>query len=59
MSASFSAYEHEITQESLGIEFSTFVFFAADSAFERNFLGRAGWFTIREAAKETPEDVLG
>ncbi|HXB73836.1 MAG TPA: aspartyl protease family protein [Candidatus Acidoferrales bacterium] len=43
MSGSFSAYEHEITLESLGIEFSTFVFFAADSAFERNFLGRAGW----------------
>jgi hypothetical protein len=27
----------------LGIEFSTFVFFAEDSAFERNFFGRTGW----------------
>lgn len=43
MSGSFSAYEHEITLELLGIEFPTFVFFAEDSVFERNFLGRTGW----------------
>jgi hypothetical protein len=43
MSGSLSAYAHEITLELLGIEFSTFVFFAEDSAFERNFLGRTGW----------------
>ena len=39
----FSAYEHEVTIETLGIEFSATVFFAQDSAFNRNFLGRSGW----------------
>jgi hypothetical protein len=44
MNGSFSAYEHEVTLEVLGIEFSTSVFFAEDPAFARNFLGRIGWF---------------
>ena len=39
----FGAYQHEITIQTLGIEFSAVVFFAEDPAFNRNFLGRAGW----------------
>jgi hypothetical protein len=37
------AYRHEVTVQTLGIEFSAVVFFAQDSAFNRNFLGRSGW----------------
>ena len=32
-----------MTIQTLGIEFSAAVFFAQDSAFNRNFLGRSGW----------------
>lgn len=39
----FSAYEHELTIQTLGIEFSAVVYFAEDAAFSRNFLGRSGW----------------
>ncbi|MFN7926192.1 MAG: hypothetical protein U0Q16_39200 [Bryobacteraceae bacterium] len=43
MAGSFEAYEHEITIHTIGIEFTSFVFFARDKGFNRNFLGRSGW----------------
>ncbi len=43
MAGSFVAYEHEVMIHTLGIEFQSAVFFAQDSAFTRNFLGRLGW----------------
>lgn len=43
IAGSFSAYEHEVTIQTLGSEFSATVFFAQDAAFNRNFLGRSGW----------------
>ena len=43
VTGSFSAYEHEVTLQMPGIEFSARVFFARDPAFARNFLGRIGW----------------
>jgi len=43
MAGSFLAFEHEVTIHTLGVEFPTTVFFAQDSAFTRNFLGRFGW----------------
>lgn len=43
VAGSFSAYEHEVTIQTLGIEFSATVFFAQESAFNRNVLGRSGW----------------
>lgn len=43
MAGSFVAYEHEVTIHTLGIEFSAVVYFARDSDFTRNFLGRSGW----------------
>lgn len=43
MAGFFYAYEHEVTVETLDIEFSAFVFFARDATFDRNFLGRTGW----------------
>ncbi len=43
MTGSFSAYEHAVSIQTLGIEFSTLVFFAQDAEFSRNFLGRGGW----------------
>ena len=43
VAGSFAAYQHEITIQTLGVEFSAVVFFAQDSAFNRNFLGRSGW----------------
>ncbi|MBV9744803.1 MAG: hypothetical protein JO099_13660 [Acidobacteriia bacterium] len=39
----FIAYEHEVTIQTLGLEFSAAVFFAQNSSFNRNFLGRSGW----------------
>ena len=43
VTGSFTAYEHEVTVQTFGIEFSTIVFFAQDPAFTSNFLGRSGW----------------
>src|SRR5881628_2759013 len=43
MAGSFVAYEHEAILHTLGIEFSSVVFFAQDTAFTRNFVGRSGW----------------
>jgi hypothetical protein len=43
VAGSFAAYQHEITIQTLGIEFSAVVFFPQDSTFNRNFLGRSGW----------------
>lgn len=43
VAGSFAAYQHEVTVQTLGIEFSAVVFFAQDSTFNRNFLGRSGW----------------
>jgi hypothetical protein len=39
----FSAYEHDVTVQTLGIEFAALVFFAQDEGFRRNLLGRIGW----------------
>jgi len=39
----FDAYEHTVTLNTLGIEFESPVFFAADPTFTRNFVGRRGW----------------
>ena len=43
MAGSFVAHEHEVRLHSLGIEFSSFVFFAQATEFNRNFVGRSGW----------------
>src|SRR6516225_6285782 len=43
VAGSFDAYEHEVTIQTLGIEFPAVAFFAQDLAFTRNFLGRSGW----------------
>jgi hypothetical protein len=43
LAGSFAAYEHEVTIQTLGIEFLAVVFFAQDNEFTRNFLGRSGW----------------
>jgi hypothetical protein len=43
IAGSFDAYEHEVSIQTLGIEFQAAVFFAQDSSFNRNFLGRSGW----------------
>jgi hypothetical protein len=43
LAGSFAAYQHEITIQTLGMEFSAVVFFAQDLIFSRNLLGRSGW----------------
>lgn len=43
VAGSFAGFQHEITIQTLGIGFSAVVFFAQDSTFNRNFLGRSGW----------------
>jgi hypothetical protein len=40
VAGSFAAYQHEVTIQTLGIEFLAVVFFAQDPSFNRNFLGR-------------------
>lgn len=40
---SFLAYGHDVTLVTLGLEFQTTVYFAADENFTRNVLGRQGW----------------
>jgi hypothetical protein len=43
VAGSFEAFEHEVTVRTLGIEFSSVVFFAKAPEFNRNFVGRSGW----------------
>ena len=43
VTGSFAAFEHEVTIQTLGIEFPAIVYFAQDPSFNRNFLGRSGW----------------
>jgi hypothetical protein len=43
VAGSFAAYQHEVTIQTFGMEFPAVVFFAQDSTFSRNFLGRSGW----------------
>ena len=50
VAGSFAAYQHEVTIQTLGIEFSAVVFFAQDPTFSRNFLGRSGWLDRRRIA---------
>jgi hypothetical protein len=40
---SLPAYGHTVTLSTLGIEFESFVYFAADYRLPRNLLGREGW----------------
>jgi len=39
----FITYGHEVTLSVAGIEFDSFVYFAADAEIKRNVLGRHGW----------------
>ena len=43
VAGTFAAYEHEVTIQTLGLEFSAVVFFAQAPEFTRNFVGRSGW----------------
>ncbi len=40
------AYGHEVTLETLGLEFNSFVFFSETRKLRRNLLGRAGWLQL-------------
>lgn len=37
------AFGHSVTLHTLGLEFDSVVYFAADYGLERNLLGRVGW----------------
>lgn len=43
VTGSFNAFPHEVTIQTLDMEFSAPVYFAQDPIFSRNFLGRTGW----------------
>jgi hypothetical protein len=43
MVGEFAAHEHELSIQTLGLEFATHVFFAQDHSFSRSFVGRSGW----------------
>lgn len=43
VTGSFTAYGHLVTMYIAGFEFNSTIFFAADSSFNRNVLGRNGW----------------
>jgi hypothetical protein len=40
------AFGHEITLQTLGLTFQTFVYFSADYPIHRNILGRQGWLQL-------------
>jgi hypothetical protein len=39
-------YGHEVTLETLGLEFQSFIFFSAEKNLPRNLLGRTGWLQL-------------
>jgi hypothetical protein len=43
VAGSFAAHEHEVNLQTFSVAFSASVFFAQDTTFNRNFLGRTGW----------------
>jgi hypothetical protein len=43
VAGTFAAFEHEVTVQTLGIEFPAVVLFAQAAEFTRNFAGRSGW----------------
>lgn len=43
LAGSLVAYGHSVTLYTLGLEFDSVVYFAADSGLSRNLLGREGW----------------
>lgn len=46
LAGSFTAFGHEVTLQTLGLTFQTFVYFAADYHIHRNILGRQGWLQL-------------
>ncbi len=46
LTGSFTAYDHEVTLETMGLTFDTFVYFAAGYEIRRNLLGRQGWLQL-------------
>lgn len=40
------AYEHEVSLETLGLQFQTNIFFAESYEIKRNLLGRHGWLQL-------------
>jgi hypothetical protein len=54
VAGSFAAYEHEVTIQTLGIEFSVSVFFPQDAEFSRNSLaGPDGWTAFESRSSTT------
>lgn len=43
LAGALSAYGHEVTLRTLGVEFDSLIYFAADYGLPRNLLGREGW----------------
>jgi len=43
LAGSLPAFGHSVTLHTLGLEFDSVVYFAADYGLERNLLGRDGW----------------
>lgn len=43
LAGSLTAYGHSVTMQTLGLEFDSIVYFAADYGLSRNLLGREGW----------------
>lgn len=46
LAGSLTAHGHEVTLETLGLAFSTVVYFAEDANLKRNLLGRQGWLQL-------------
>jgi hypothetical protein len=46
LAGSFTSFGHEITLQTLGLTFHTFVYFAEGQAIKRNLLGRQGWLQL-------------
>lgn len=54
----FTAYGHELTISTLGLETNSTVYFFADEAIRKNVLGRRGWLDRVRLAVVDYEQVL-
>jgi hypothetical protein len=46
LAGTLTAFGHEITLETLGLTFDTFVYFPLSHSIQRNILGRQGWLQL-------------
>ncbi len=46
LAGNLTAFGHEVTLQTLGLTFDTFIYFAESKTLQRNLLGRQGWLQL-------------